>query len=319
MFERFTDDARQVVALAGQIARARGDRAIEVVHVFAGLAAVGESTVIAAGLTRERIEQLWDTVPVGTSVADGLDAEALAGIGIDVEAVRRATDHSFGRGPLDRIRRRQIRPSSGHLPFSANAKEAVQLSLQHAVSMRCRDLAPSHVLLGLLDVDDHDLLAVLDAADVTTESLRAGTLEFLAVKATPADHDRHTVRAGFDHVSLQVADLDAATTFYAATLAPLDVRELVRHDDAVGFGSERPFFWLGKASTDGAAREVHLAFTAPDRETVYAFRDAAVALGAEVLHEPRLFRDYHPSYFAAFIRDPDGNNVEAVCHLPAPG
>jgi catechol 2,3-dioxygenase-like lactoylglutathione lyase family enzyme len=59
------------------------------------------------------------------------------------------------------------------------------------------------------------------------------------------------------------------------------------------------------------------AFEAADREKVAEFRDAAVAAGAEVLHEPRLFPEYHEAYFRAFVRDPDGNNVEAVCHSPS--
>ena len=60
----------------------------------------------------------------------------------------------------------------------------------------------------------------------------------------------------------------------------------------------------------------HIAFEAADRATVRAFFQAAKAAGAEVLHEPRVFPEYHPNYYGAFVRDPDGNNVEAVCHLP---
>ena len=59
-----------------------------------------------------------------------------------------------------------------------------------------------------------------------------------------------------------------------------------------------------------------LGANASDRAAVRAFFDAAVAQGAEVLHEPRLWPEYHPGYYGAFVRDPDGNNVEAVCHLP---
>lgn len=58
----------------------------------------------------------------------------------------------------------------------------------------------------------------------------------------------------------------------------------------------------------------HIAFTAPSCEAVQAFRDAAVSAGAEVLHEPRVWPEYHPGYFGVFVRDPDGNNVEAVHH-----
>jgi catechol 2,3-dioxygenase-like lactoylglutathione lyase family enzyme len=66
----------------------------------------------------------------------------------------------------------------------------------------------------------------------------------------------------------------------------------------------------------GAFRESHLAFAAADRDAVRAFFDAAVAHGAEVLHEPKLWPEYDPDYFGAFVRDPDGNNVEAVCRAP---
>jgi catechol 2,3-dioxygenase-like lactoylglutathione lyase family enzyme len=318
MFERFTDGARETVVRASEVARGRGDRSIEAVHMLAGLAAAEEPTVSAAGLTRDRIERLWDEVIATTATSDGIDAEALAGIGIDADAVRYAADRHFGRGALGRARRRQLCASTGHLPFSPTLKKALELSLTHAESSRSRDLTPTHLLLGLLDIDDADLLAVLRAAQVTPERLRTTAVESLGVQAAPRQPEPAPVRAGLDHVALQVADLDSAATFYGAALAPLGVRELMRHDDVVGFGGDRPFFWLGKATAGGPAREVHLAFTAPDRKTVYDFRDAAVTAGAEVLHEPRIFREYHPSYFAAFVRDPDGNNVEAVCHVPAP-
>jgi predicted lactoylglutathione lyase len=65
-----------------------------------------------------------------------------------------------------------------------------------------------------------------------------------------------------------------------------------------------------------ASHESHIAFGAANREAVGAFFKAAVARGAEVLHEPRVWPEYHDGYYGAFVRDPDGNNVEAVCHLP---
>lgn len=318
MFERFTDTSRRAVVLASEAARTRGDRSVETVHMLIGLAS--EPAVVAAGLSPQRIEELWDAVIATTGASDGIDAEALAGIGIDAAAVRYATDHSFGRGALGRARRRQLRPSTGHLPFSPAMKKALGLSLTHAGSYRSRDLTPAHLLLGLLDVDDAELLAVLAAADLTVDTLRSAAEESLSDESpATAASAAVPVRAGFDHLSLQVADVASAASFYEQALAPLGISALVRQDDVVGFGADRPFFWLGKATTDGAARELHLAFAAPDRTTVYAFRDAAVEAGAEVLNEPRLFREYHSSYFAAFVRDPDGNNVEAVCHAPTPG
>ncbi len=119
-----------------------------------------------------------------------------------------------------------------------------------------------------------------------------------------------------DHVSLQVADLDASAAFYDAVLAPLGGRAHLRMTDTVGYGTDRPIFWIGREATGQPNKEVHVAFAAADRATVSAFFEAAVATGAEVLHEPRVFPEYHPDYFGAFVRDPDGNNVEAVCHQP---
>jgi catechol 2,3-dioxygenase-like lactoylglutathione lyase family enzyme len=88
----------------------------------------------------------------------------------------------------------------------------------------------------------------------------------------------------------------------------------------VGFGvPPMPDFWLGPRETGQGFRETHLAFSAPNRAAVRAFQAAAVARGAEVLHEARLWTEYHPNYYGAFVRDPDGNNVEAVCHMPEGG
>jgi catechol 2,3-dioxygenase-like lactoylglutathione lyase family enzyme len=118
-----------------------------------------------------------------------------------------------------------------------------------------------------------------------------------------------------DHLSIQVADMAASTAFYEAVLAPLGGQRLFEDPPAVGFGlPPRPTFWLGPRTTGTGFRESHIAFTAPNRNAVTIFFDTAVALGAEPLHPPRLWPEYHPSYFGAFVRDPDGNNVEAVCH-----
>ncbi len=83
----------------------------------------------------------------------------------------------------------------------------------------------------------------------------------------------------------------------------------------VGFGvALKPEFWVGPRATGDGFRECHIAFQAPDRAAVQAFMNAAIEAGAEVLHPTRLWPEYHPNYYAAFVRDPDGNNVEAVCH-----
>ena len=120
-----------------------------------------------------------------------------------------------------------------------------------------------------------------------------------------------------DHVSIQCADMTASAAFYDAVLVPLGGQRIMDFGEAIGYGvPPRPDFWIGRRNTGEGFRESHLAFSAPDRPAVQAFFDAAVARGAEVLHEPRLWPEYHDAYYAAFVRDPDGNNVEAVCHLP---
>jgi catechol 2,3-dioxygenase-like lactoylglutathione lyase family enzyme len=117
-----------------------------------------------------------------------------------------------------------------------------------------------------------------------------------------------------DHVSIQCSDVAASAAFYDRVLAPLGGRRILDHGVVIGYGIDFPTFWIGPFDSGEGFRESHLAFRAPSRDAVIAFRDAAVAMGAEVLHEPRLWPEYHPGYFGAFVRDPDGNNVEAVHH-----
>ena len=104
-------------------------------------------------------------------------------------------------------------------------------------------------------------------------------------------------------------------SFYDAVLAPLGGGRVMDFGEVVGYGlAGKPEFWIGPLVSGEPNRENHLAFTAQDRAGVRAFFDAAVSLGAPVLHEPRAWPEYHEGYYGAFVRDPDGNNVEAVCH-----
>jgi len=120
-----------------------------------------------------------------------------------------------------------------------------------------------------------------------------------------------------DHVSVQCADVSVSAAFYDQVLAPLGGERVMDFGQVVGFGIRRqPEFWIGPQNSGAGFRESHIAFTAPDRDAVRAFFAAATALGAEVLHEPRVWPEYHPNYYGAFVRDPDGNNVEAVSHRP---
>jgi catechol 2,3-dioxygenase-like lactoylglutathione lyase family enzyme len=107
--------------------------------------------------------------------------------------------------------------------------------------------------------------------------------------------------------------------FYDRVLGPLGYTRQMDVGVAVGYGSDgKPSFWIADITAgdaDGQTnREMHIAFSAADADAVRAFHRAAEGLGAESLHEPRLWPEYHPGYYAAFVRDPDGNNVEAVFH-----
>jgi catechol 2,3-dioxygenase-like lactoylglutathione lyase family enzyme len=120
-----------------------------------------------------------------------------------------------------------------------------------------------------------------------------------------------------DHVSIQCGDVAASAAFYDAVLAPIGGSRALEHDDVVGYGLAGQLeFVIGSWQTGEGFRESHIAFTAPDRSSVRAFFDAAVATGAQVLYEPKVWPQYHENYYAAFVRDPDGNNVEAVSHVP---
>ena len=123
--------------------------------------------------------------------------------------------------------------------------------------------------------------------------------------------------AMLDHLGIQCSDMAASAAFYEKVLAPLGGVRMMDFGVAIGFGiPPKPDFWIGEHNSGEGFRESHIAFDAPDRATVRAFFDAAVEAGAEVLHEPRLWPEYHEHYYGAFVRDPDGNNVEAVCHGP---
>jgi catechol 2,3-dioxygenase-like lactoylglutathione lyase family enzyme len=124
-----------------------------------------------------------------------------------------------------------------------------------------------------------------------------------------------------DHLSIQCADASASAAFYDTVLATLGGRRVMEFGPVVGYGVDMPTFWIGPLGegplSPAQNREVHIAFAAPDRAAVDAFGAAAVTAGAEVLHEARVWPEYHPNYYGVFVRDPDGNNVEAVCHQPA--
>lgn len=124
-----------------------------------------------------------------------------------------------------------------------------------------------------------------------------------------------------DRITFGVADFDRATAFYDRAFAPLGVTRLFdvppEHSGGVratGYGDDRPWFWLvGRDATRGI---LHVAVRASSRAAVDAFHAAALTAGGENNGAPGLRPHYRPDYYGAFVRDPDGHNIEAVCHSP---
>lgn len=120
----------------------------------------------------------------------------------------------------------------------------------------------------------------------------------------------------FDHVVLNVSDTKASKSFYGGALAPLGMGVVVDERGSVAFGPEgRPMFWI--ARRDPVSGGTHVAFHCEDRATVDAFFSAAMAAGGTDNGAPGIREAYHPNYYGAFVLDPDGNNIEAVCHRAA--
>ena len=123
----------------------------------------------------------------------------------------------------------------------------------------------------------------------------------------------------FDHLGYSVGDLDESAAFYDAALAPLGIKRVSEFEypggKVVGYGADRPEFWIN--SGDALRDHVHLAFAAKTRAEVDAFYAAALAAGGRDNGAPGIRAEYHPDYYGAYVFDPDGHNIEAVCNAPA--
>lgn len=127
-----------------------------------------------------------------------------------------------------------------------------------------------------------------------------------------------------DHIGFLVSDYASAKAFYTQALAPLGYVLIMEVGSehtgsghpAAGFGKDgKPGFWIGGEGK--LEKPVHVAITASDRKAVDAFHKAALAAGGKDNGALGLRPQYHPNYYVAFVRDPDGHNIEAVCHAPA--
>jgi catechol 2,3-dioxygenase-like lactoylglutathione lyase family enzyme len=125
-----------------------------------------------------------------------------------------------------------------------------------------------------------------------------------------------------DHIGINVSDYERSKSFYAKALEPLGVTLVMEFGKAAGFGRDgKPDFWIGEGTTSfqkpehlAAITPVHVSFVARSRKEVDAFHAAALAAGARDNGGPGIRKEYHPSYYGAFVIDPDGHNVEAVIH-----
>jgi catechol 2,3-dioxygenase-like lactoylglutathione lyase family enzyme len=124
-----------------------------------------------------------------------------------------------------------------------------------------------------------------------------------------------------DHIGIEVSDLDRSKAFYESALQPLGVKMVMEFEGMAGFGKEiehgpNPYFWIGFRGRP-VVSGVHVAFGARTTDLVDAFHEAAIAAGGTDNGAPGPRPIYHPGYYGAFVLDPDGNNVEAVCYRSA--
>jgi ATP-dependent Clp protease ATP-binding subunit ClpA len=179
MFERFTDSARQAVTGAQTEARALRAPFIGTEHLLLALLDGGDATArvlgehgLKAADLRVRLTGLGRTP---------LDAEALKSIGIDLDAVREATEQSFGEGALDSPAGRHA--GRRHIPFTPRAKKSLELSLRHALRLKQKHIGSGHILLGVLHAREFMAVRLVTAAGVDVGELRAGIERLLTSEA----------------------------------------------------------------------------------------------------------------------------------------
>jgi ATP-dependent Clp protease ATP-binding subunit ClpA len=171
MFERFTNDARELVVVAQVEARELGHDYIGNEHLLLAAAAQDDPTAHALaslGLTRDVVRDAVLEL-VGRPRSPELDADALAAIGIDLAEVRRRAEETFGPGALDRRRRRGC---AGAMPFTPRSKKALELAMREAVARGDRHIGSEHLVLGILRVGEGAAIEVIERAGVTPDRVR---------------------------------------------------------------------------------------------------------------------------------------------------
>ncbi|WP_421734607.1 Clp protease N-terminal domain-containing protein [Cellulomonas sp.] len=177
MFERFAKDARESVVQAQEEARALGADRVGTEHVLLGIVRTPD-TIAARALDRLGVGHDAVLAAVRTLPPGAIDADALAGVGIDLEAVRAQVEASFGPGALDA---RPAHSPSGHLPFETSAKKLLEIALREALRYKHRRIDTGHLLLAVVRLDDTPAARVLSSLGVGADRVHE------AVAATWAD------------------------------------------------------------------------------------------------------------------------------------
>ena len=184
MFERFTDPARRVVALAQEEASALGHEYIGTEHLLLGLLSeregLGGRVLTSLGLTLERARA--ETIGIIGTGAKGvqLDPDALATIGIDLDEVRRRIEAAFGPGAIERTRAGCGKAPGGRRPFTPRSKKVLELALREALSLRHGYVGTEHILLGLLREGEGVAIAILERQGLASRAVREAVLGELA-------------------------------------------------------------------------------------------------------------------------------------------
>jgi ATP-dependent Clp protease ATP-binding subunit ClpA len=181
MFERFTSEARRIVVLAQEEARQLHHDYIGTEHLLLGLVSSGQGpggkVLLDHGL---RIDELRQRVLDHTK-SDSLDPEALAMLGIDLDAVREATEAAFGPGALDDPKHK--RAPSGHIPFTPRAKKTLELSLREAVRLKQHYIGTGHILLGVIREGEGLGAAIITEAGLSLKLLREEVVSLIEIEA----------------------------------------------------------------------------------------------------------------------------------------
>jgi ATP-dependent Clp protease ATP-binding subunit ClpA len=182
MFEKFAADTRQTFVAALAEARKSGTHRIGCEHLLIGLARLqsgpAADALAATGLSVPRLREL----AVGKSETDRLDADSLAAVGIDLDAVRRAAEEAFGPGALDQPGRNAGR-ASGRTTMTSGARKAMELARRAAQAGHSRSISSGHVLIAIIDQGDNGAIRMLAAAKVRPDELRADTARRMASAA----------------------------------------------------------------------------------------------------------------------------------------